>query len=73
MDLDALALKAWHVAKDVVTAGFIIWGAWHLAIDTWDRWDHPGPSAGDQCGPHHHWGYIGPPSNPDLSCEEDGE
>lgn len=26
---------------------------------------------GEQCGPEHHWKYIGNPENPDLSCERD--
>ena len=26
---------------------------------------------GEQCGPAHHWVYIGPSEDPDLSCEPD--
>jgi hypothetical protein len=31
-----------------------------------------GPSAGDRCGPHHHWRNVAIAGD-DLSCEEDRE
>jgi len=30
-----------------------------------------GPSQGEPCGPEHHWQYVGPMIDPDLSCEPD--
>ena len=29
------------------------------------------PHYGDECGPGHHWVLVGPPGDPDLSCEAD--
>jgi hypothetical protein len=29
------------------------------------------PREGDECGPGHHWVYVGIGDNTDLSCEQD--
>jgi len=51
---------------------FIVWVvlgslvAWLLGVPSLYK-----PKEGDQCGPHHHWVYVGFGDNPDLSCEAD--
>jgi hypothetical protein len=39
------------------------------------EWINPSPRAhyGEQCGPNHHWVYVGSAGDLDLSCERDRE
>jgi hypothetical protein len=69
--------KTW--AWRVVFAAFVLWIVSEFAITfvIWafnipeERFGRHNIRYGERCGPEHHWVYVGPPGDPDLSCERD--
>ncbi len=67
---------AWRIVFTLV----VLWVASELAI-TFAIWAFNIPEErfgrqhrareGEQCGPEHHWVYVGNPIDRDLSCERD--
>ena len=58
-------LLVWVISEATIT--FVIW-AFNIPEERFGRHII---REGQRCGPAHHWVYVGPMEDPDLSCELD--